>query len=185
MKRSRGLSDDERKLLAHAMRDVKPFRPSHSIESSLDDKKPQESSLKATASQKKTQQIKRGATPSQVHLDQKTRQKLMRGRIRIDARLDLHGMRQEEAYHRLVRFVASSVSRGDRTILVITGKGRGQVDDEDGRYVIPEGRGVLRLNVPRWLAEPTMRAHVWSVAEAGPQHGGSGAYYVLLRRRKE
>ena len=167
------------------MRDVARLRPTspsqspETPESKAASRKPGKSGASPVLPAKPQ---KRSTPAQQAPLDPKTRQKLVRGQISIDARLDLHGMRQDEAHHRLVQFVDTSFRRGLRTVLVITGKGSGGGDVRPGRYAMNEGRGVLRTNVPRWLAEPHLRARVWSVAEAGPRHGGSGAYYVMLRR---
>jgi DNA-nicking Smr family endonuclease len=92
--------------------------------------------------------------------------------MRPEARLDLHGMTQEEAHRALSHFVARAQEDGLRALLVITGKGGA-------------GRGgVLREAVPRWLEEPLLRGRVLSVAPAQPKDGGGGALYVLLRRRR-
>jgi DNA-nicking Smr family endonuclease len=105
------------------------------------------------------------------------RQRLMRGQIEIDGTIDLHGMRQAEARAALQRFVLARAARGDRTILVITGKGLKKIDDT----TIVE-RGVLRSMLPIWLSEPTLAPLIagWDVSAQG--HGGEGAYYVRLRR---
>jgi DNA-nicking Smr family endonuclease len=105
----------------------------------------------------------------------------------IDARLDLHGMRQREAYPALKGFVRASQGRGHRLLLVITGKGTAR---ETGRedydawadtpfYEAP--RGVLRRLVPEWLSKPEFRDVVAGVSPAHPRHGGEGALYVRLR----
>jgi DNA-nicking Smr family endonuclease len=93
----------------------------------------------------------------------------------VDARIDLHGMRQERAFTALLSFLHRSQARNQKTVLVITGKGR------DGH----DGRGVLRQTVPAWLARPEFRDLVLGVEEAGRRHGGAGALYVRLRRRRD
>jgi DNA-nicking Smr family endonuclease len=112
-------------------------------------------------------------------IEPKMRRKLMRGRIEIDGTLDLHGMRQVEAHEALTRFLAARYARGDRTIIVITGKGLTKLDDDATRNV---ERGVLRAMLPVWLSEPALAPMVagWSPAAQG--HGGEGAFYVRLRR---
>ena len=107
------------------------------------------------------------------------RKKLVRGRIEIDGKIDLHGMTQLEARGALHRFIQGRFSRGDRTVLVITGKGI--KTDNDYISAMTE-RGVLRTMLPIWLSEPSLAPLVsgWSVAARG--HGGEGAWYVRLRR---
>jgi DNA-nicking Smr family endonuclease len=103
-------------------------------------------------------------------LDRKTRRKLARGMMAIDARIDLHGMTQDEAHRALARFIGASVARQRRVVLVITGKGSGG-----------EGRGVLRRAVPHWLAGRDLTRQVVSFGPAHPSHGGDGALYIRLR----
>jgi len=95
------------------------------------------------------------------------------GRREIDARIDLHGMRQREAHHVLSGFLHSAQARGHRHVLVITGKGAG---------ARPGERGVLNREVPRWLNEPEFRQMVVGFTPAHKRHGGEGALYVRLRR---
>ena len=112
-------------------------------------------------------------------IEPKMRRKLMRGRIEIDATLDLHGMRQNEARSALNRFLISRWGRGDRTILVITGKGLKKLDAE-GTQIIE--RGVLRSMLPGWLSEPNLAAIVAGWDYSAQMHGGEGAFYVRLKR---
>ncbi|MCB1509394.1 MAG: Smr/MutS family protein [Hyphomicrobiaceae bacterium] len=116
--------------------------------------------------------------------DRKTAKKLGKGRVDVDARIDLHGMRQVEAHSALLGFLRGAAQRGHRCVLVITGKG-----DPD-RAGVPwdvvshnTGRGVLRRNVPMWLASAEFRDLVVSFATAHIRHGGDGAFYVQIRRR--
>lgn len=97
----------------------------------------------------------------------------------VDARLDLHGLRQEEAHARLRAFVRVAQGNGARVVLVITGKGR---PDQD--LPVFEQRGVLRRLVPAWLAEPDLRNVVLGFSEASVAHGGAGALYVRIRRER-
>ncbi|WP_240231255.1 Smr/MutS family protein [Devosia lacusdianchii] len=112
-------------------------------------------------------------------VDPSIRRKLGRGRIEIDGTIDLHGMTQNEARGALHRYLHARVGRGDRTILVITGKGL--KTDNDYIAAMSE-RGILRTMLPIWLSEPSLAPLVsgWSVAARG--HGGEGAWYVRLRR---
>lgn len=110
------------------------------------------------------------------------KQRVQRGRIEIDGTLDLHGMRQVEAHAALNRYIKARWARGDRTLLVITGKGLKKLGDDAA--VIVE-RGVLRAMLPVWLSEPGLAPLVagWDVAAQG--HGGDGAFYVRLRRERD
>ena len=115
--------------------------------------------------------------------DRKAARRLGQGKIDIEARIDLHGMRQHEAHGALRRFLLSCFGRGLRWVLVITGKGgprRSRDDDDNFGFGTPE-RGVLRKNVPMWLAEPELRAVVVSYTTAAISHGGEGALYIQLR----
>jgi DNA-nicking Smr family endonuclease len=104
-------------------------------------------------------------------LDEKTARKLAKRRIDIDSRIDLHGMTQMRAHAALQRFLEMASRRGDKIVLVITGKGR-------------EGGGILRRAVPLWLEESGMRAIAGAWRPAHPAHGGEGALYIRLRRNK-
>ncbi len=94
-----------------------------------------------------------------------------RGRDPLSASLDLHGMTQDEARTQLHRFLDKAQAEGSRAVVVITGRG-------------VQGDGVLRRRAPEWLAEPHLRDVVAGVAEAHRRHGGDGALYVALKRRK-
>jgi DNA-nicking Smr family endonuclease len=112
-------------------------------------------------------------------IEPKLRRKLMRGRIEIDATLDLHGMRRGEARAALVRFLNARHARGARTILVITGKGLKAHEDDAGRIT---EHGVLRAMLPIWLSEPELAPIIAGWSPAAQDHGGAGAFYVRLRR---
>ncbi|EAQ02986.1 smr domain protein [Pseudooceanicola batsensis HTCC2597] len=116
------------------------------------------------------------ATP--VRMDRKTHTRLKRGKVKPEARIDLHGMTMDRAHPALTGFIMRSASEGRRLVLVITGKGK----DRDGDGPIPVRRGVLRHNVPHWLCVPPLNRLVLQVVPAHVRHGGGGAYYVYLRR---
>ena len=123
------------------------------------------------------------APPDLSDFDRKHARKIRGGRTEIEARVDLHGLRQSEAHAALRAFLFRCQGRGLRFVLVITGKGKpGSV--LDAGYRNPENeRGVLKRNVPRWLEEPDVRSIVVSYTTAAIQHGGEGAIYVHLRAR--
>lgn len=103
-------------------------------------------------------------------IDRRTLQRLKRGLVSIDARLDLHGMTQEEAHRHLTLFLAHHQRQGARCVLVITGTGERTTG------------GTLRRMTPRWLGEAANASRVVAWSPAQRRHGGEGALYVLLRR---
>jgi len=107
-------------------------------------------------------------------IDRRTHDRFRRGRMAIEARLDLHGMTREHAHHALNAFVRRAHDRGFRCVLVVTGKGAGR-----------DGGGVLRREVPVWLNQATLRPLVLGISHAQRRDGGEGALYVLLKRRRE
>lgn len=111
-----------------------------------------------------------GASPG---VDRRTSERLRRGRMAIDGRIDLHGMTQAAAHEALNGFLLQAHRQGRRMVLVITGKGR-----------IGQGGGVLRAEVPNWLNQQPVRDTVLAFFPAQPKDGGSGALYVLLKRRR-
>lgn len=114
-----------------------------------------------------------------LQMDAKTHGKMTRGKLAPEARIDLHGMTLAEAHPELIRFVLNAQSAGLRLVLVITGKGKRRED----LGPIPQRTGALRHQVPQWLRLPPLGPAVLQVSEAHLKHGGSGAYYVYLRRR--
>lgn len=115
--------------------------------------------------------------PPLAPLGRRMRQKLARGAEPIDRRLDLHGMTQQAAHAALLRFVRAAQADGAKTVLVITGKGGPRPDADPYTE-----RGVLRRQVPLWLAAPDLREVVLGIEAAHVGHGGEGALYVRLRR---
>jgi DNA-nicking Smr family endonuclease len=115
-----------------------------------------------------------------VAMDRKSFQRLKRGKLSPEAKLDLHGMTLDQAHGALIGFMLRAHGAGKRLVLVVTGKGK----DRDGGGPIPVRQGVLRHNVPHWLRAAPLGPLVLQVTEAHVRHGGGGAYYVYLRRRR-
>ena len=113
-------------------------------------------------------------------MDAKSYGKLTRGKLDPEASLDLHGMTMSEAYPILQNFILSSSQLQRRLVLVITGKGKSKPD----RGIIPERHGVLRHNVPLWLRQSPLANSILEVTSAHQRHGGGGALYVYLRRKR-
>lgn len=116
------------------------------------------------AHQRPAPELKAGHAPG---VDRSTHDKLKRGQLPIDAKLDLHGMDRDSAHRALNGFLERSHANGRRCVLVVTGKS-----------------GVLKSDTPRWLNEQPNRARIIAVAQTQPRHGGGGALYVLLKRQR-
>jgi DNA-nicking Smr family endonuclease len=166
MSRRRQLSDDERALWKSFVRLIKPLR--NSAESPEPPDKPSDQF---------------STKPPLAPLGRRLKQRVARGREPIEARIDLHGMTQSEAHAALLRFLRRAQGNGAKTALVVTGKGSGKRSDSGARDAEPE-RGVLRRQVPMWLALPEFRPFVVGFDDAHVGHGGQGALYVRLRRGK-
>ena len=104
-------------------------------------------------------------------MDGASSKRLRAGKFDVEATLDLHGMTQQSAFLSLQHFIQTSVMKQFRTILVITGKGTG-------------GRGVLRNQFPKWLKTETCAQYVLAFGQAQSKDGGSGAFYIRLRRNR-
>ena len=122
-------------------------------------------------------------------LNRRERQRMARGKVQIEARLDLHGMGIEQAHAALRAFLIDARRQGRRTVLVITGKGasphsRHTLHGHDFWHA-PERAGKLRQLVPRWLGEAGLAEHVAGFQPAHPRHGGGGAFYIRLRRLRK
>jgi DNA-nicking Smr family endonuclease len=111
---------------------------------------------------------------SAAGLDSQSARKIRRGKIQIQARLDLHGMIQTQAHTSLLSFLEYAYTSGKKLVLVITGKGLTQAGEV----------GVLRKSVPRWLNEQPMKTWIRGFDYASPKDGGAGALYILLRRKR-
>lgn len=126
-----------------------------------------------------------GHAPPSADFDHRLARKLASGRRTIDARIDLHGMRQAQAHAALRNFLLGCHADGLSFVLVITGKGAAATRaDDQVEFGDNRKRGILRDMVPGWLAEPELRVVVVGHRAAGRQHGGEGALYVQLRRRR-
>jgi DNA-nicking Smr family endonuclease len=107
-------------------------------------------------------------------LDARTGQRLRRGQVPIEGTLDLHGMTQQEAHLKLNDYIAKAYARKKRCMLVITGKGKSG-----------EGAGVLRQKFPQWMQMSPLREIVLKIQPAIQSHGGTGAWYVYLKRQRD
>lgn len=118
-----------------------------------------------------TKKIKDTIQGNYADIDRNTAERFRKGNYPIDATLDLHGMTAQKAQAALVRFIGAHYTRQSRCLLVITGKGT-------------KGEGVLKKALPGWLAHEDMAPMILAFDAAKAKHGGSGAFYVLLRRNR-
>ncbi|TFL17543.1 Smr/MutS family protein [Jannaschia formosa] len=114
-----------------------------------------------------------------LRMDARVHKRMKAGKLRPEGKLDLHGLTLAQAQPELARFVMSAHASGKRLVLVVTGKGKSKPSDT----VMPNRLGVLKHQVPVWLGMAPLSSVVLQITEASRGHGGSGAYYVYLRRR--
>jgi DNA-nicking Smr family endonuclease len=176
MTKKRRLTDEEIRLwnrftagIERIDKDKLPTKPSPQPEAR--DKTAANSNSQPTESSKRAKVPQAPSASDLANTDRRTWQRLKRGQIAIEGRLDLHGRTQIEAHDALGRFLQTSSMRGLRCVLIVTGKG-------------VDGQGVLRQMVPRWLAEEANRKRVITYCSAHARHGGNGALYVLIRRQR-
>ncbi|MCP1199097.1 Smr/MutS family protein [Notoacmeibacter sp. MSK16QG-6] len=183
MKRRGKLSEEDRILWHRVARTTRPLHGTASLEAlmtEVDRSTGEEQGVDVTrAAARLTEKFPNPAEKNasarphlpQHPIDRVQKRKLSKGRLPIEARIDLHGLYQSEAHDRLLGFVSAASQRGLRHVLVITGKGSS-----------PQSDGVLARAVPQWFRTPAFRAFVSGHETAARQHGGSGALYVRLRR---
>lgn len=120
-------------------------------------------------------------TNAPVQMDKRNYDRLKKGKLPVERRIDLHGMTAAAAHSALRQFLIGAYADGVRVVLVITGKGRvGGLDDS----VMPRRRGVIRHALPDWLDQEPLRQLIVQAIPAAAKHGGSGAFYVYLRRKR-
>jgi DNA-nicking Smr family endonuclease len=108
-------------------------------------------------------------------MDKRNATRLRRGEFPLEDTLDLHGQTSIIAHATLIRFIEQAFAHQKRCLLVITGKGRRS--SEEG--------GILKKQLPIWLASSALHHKILAVTPAHPKDGGSGAFYVLLRRQRD
>jgi DNA-nicking Smr family endonuclease len=158
----RGASEEERALFRTAMKDAKPLRPRTPF--AAHEMKPAKPFVPPRRIAHAPVHPETPAPAIGGHDDARLR----RGRGEPEGRIDLHGLTHDGAYRSVLRFLMNAQADGKRLILVITGKG-----------------GVLRTYLPLWLGQEELRPLIGGVSEAHAIHGGSGAFYVALRRKKQ
>jgi DNA-nicking Smr family endonuclease len=196
----RTITADEAELWKHATRSLEPVKAKPRVVSvdrlseSLSSAAPPPPRASATRAKAKPGPLSRAkpgapAVPANRHVpppladfDRRKARQIASGKVEVEARIDLHGLRQRDAHARLRAFLLEAHARGFKTVLVITGKGGEEPADRLGDLAGERQRGVLRRNVPHWLGEPELRGIVLSFTQASVRHGGAGALYVQLRK---
>ncbi|MEI3478573.1 MAG: Smr/MutS family protein [Bilophila sp.] len=105
-------------------------------------------------------------------LDLLTVGKLQAGQFSPESHLDLHGMNAQQAFEALVGFFRAAYFKGQRTVLVVPGRGRNS----------PHGVPILREKVQEWFTQDPFKRVILAFCTARPADGGAGALYVLLRK---
>ena len=200
-KNNKKISSSDLKLWRQILDKVEPIRKSgrtkviNQDESVVDENKiissvvSEQSTIKKEIRQKKAINEESSNITSNINSEKKVEftgihrrleQKMLRGQIKIDSTLDLHGMTQEEAKDATVNFVKMAKKNNLNIVLIITGKGISKDNKDDG-YRNRYARGVLNQNLPNWLKLPQIRNDINGYRYANIRHGGEGAYYILLK----
>lgn len=176
----RRLRREEMELWAHVVAGVQPLAPRARASRIADASEaleakpaPKSNQPKGALAEKAVAPVRSPQTPREG-FDFRTLKHLRRGRMEIEARLDLHGYRAAEAHRALTAFLRRAQADGARLALVVTGKGRSEGYSSDG---------VLRRHTPMWLTDRALADVVSGFSQANATHGGEGALYVRLRRR--
>ncbi|WP_448585635.1 Smr/MutS family protein [Thermaurantiacus sp.] len=132
---------------------------------------------------------KHPARPASSHptetLDARWDRRLRARATRPDRVIDLHGLTRAAARGHLERAIHAAAARGERLLLVVTGKGSAPGPAPADLMGDRPSRGAIRAELPRWLAEPALSARIAAVREAGAAHGGRGAVWLVLRRIRQ
>ncbi|TLX05818.1 Smr/MutS family protein [Rhizobium sp. MHM7A] len=184
MARDRKLSADERILWGKVARSTRPMPGKANELTELDaflaeteaaaerQNVEKQTSVSPTAAQLAAPSTSR--QPAKVHhpLERPVKRKIAKGRLALEARIDLHGLVQSQAHVILLDFLIRAHERGMRHVLVITGKGSSLGSE-----------GALKRAVPLWFSKPEFRHLISSYEPAAQHHGGEGALYIRLSRR--
>ena len=179
---SRKLSDEDREMWERVKRTATPLVKPRPLEDLALPPQPRKIRKPATPETPKTSVVPlKPPKPSAPAMDSRNFERLKRGKLKPERRIDLHGMSAARAQAALTDFILSSHARELRLVLVITGKGQPRIDEG---YAIPERTGILRRSLPLWVSRPPLRDVILEVVEAHKRHGGGGAFYLYLRRKR-
>ncbi|EJZ20787.1 Smr/MutS family protein [Rhizobium sp. Pop5] len=184
MARDRKLSADERILWGKVARSTRPMPGKAGELSELDaflveteataEREKAEKQMPALSAPEQPAAPSASKRPGGMHqpLERPVKRKIAKGRLALEARIDLHGLVQSEAHVILLDFLIRAHERGMRHVLVITGKGSSMGSE-----------GALKRAVPLWFSKPEFRYLISSYEPAAHHHGGEGALYIRLSRR--
>ncbi len=177
-----GLGPEDRHLWNHVTKEIAPLSPfAKPVDAAPPPAKqtpsPQRPQVKPSVSKTATPAKEQ---PQDVQVDARTDSRLRRGKIAIDARIDLHGHTQDQAHRSLNSFLLKCHAHDMRCVLVITGKGVKVFDAADDTPV----RGVLKKMLPHWLSMQPLKSIVLKYYPAQIKDGGEGAFYIYLKRRR-
>lgn len=169
----RRVSDEEKKLWRVVTRDVAPFDYVEIVEDppSLPVSRQEKRSISAVPPVAVQASLETLPVGEFAGLDSRWVKQIKRGDLLIDTRVDLHFMNAHQAYEAFALALDQCWQRHGRCLLVITGKGKA-------------GEGVLRQALPHWVNLEPWRSKILALHPAHARHGGSGAWYVLLKRRR-
>lgn len=170
------LTDEDRVLWSLVAKSARPLKGRKPVEDAAPEPRPEEKMPGPPPVAAPAGPAPAAAATRRQHvmhpLDRPTLDRLSKGKLPIEGRVDLHGMTQGEAHALLLSFLQRAHANGVRYVLVITGKG-----------FSTGGDGILRRQVPAWLSTPPFRTLVSSHDVSARHHGGGGALYVRLRKR--
>lgn len=171
--------DDDEKLWDYVTKDIEPLKNKErlkGITNPAEEKSPSKPPKKirkaktARMSQTSTQDVKLKPHryDDKAGIDRRNWERFVKGKMPFDGRLDLHGMRQDEAHSAVKDFITHHYALKSRVLIIITGK----------------GRGILRNNLKRWLEIDGLGHKILKIVPAQQKDGGSGAFYLLLKRKR-
>jgi DNA-nicking Smr family endonuclease len=175
--RRRELSTEDLKIWRQVTRSVAPLHGTvaEAVRHPTEDEEPAPRARPVPQEDPPTPPVHRPSAPLKfgalIDMDRRTAQRFKRGEMAVDGRIDLHGMTLDQAHGALMSYMRGAAARGARCVIVVTGKGK-------------DGVGRIRAEVPHWLNQQPLRALILAVTTARVQHGGSGALYVMLKRKR-
>ncbi len=160
------------RALPGRMAELEAFESLLEVDADTEEYQANRDSPKFSAILEKSEKKTKPASVPHHPIEKPVKRKISKGRLPLEARIDLHGLVQSEAHAMLHQFLVHAHERGMRHVLVITGKGSSQGSD-----------GALKRAVPMWFSKPEFRFLISGYEAAARNHGGEGALYVRLSRR--